>query len=414
MDQLVSKILNNCNAKSSNKLMDSLFHGLILFSIFIFTAILLNSKEGAGSGTLVGFGKIVFFIDSLLLFYILNNLKYLKKIPLMVFCVLLWLAYSPISSFNYIYDIKLFMASVSFSVLWCLMFLYSYIYSTKNRLSLESTKCFFSILFIFNSFIFFKIFFYRNESISIYATINEVYYVLLIVPWLFLIKQSFWRYLALFIATVVVFCSMKRTALVVLVLSYLSFFAIETYLSYGFSKVKRIFVSIFLICIFMVSFAFVAQQTGDYFASRLSTMLSDRGSGRLGIYQQVYELQQNADLIHSVFGHGFNDVSRNLWSEKYQVSLSAHNDFQEVLYDFGYLGLLFYLIFHFSILVKSLSFIKTKKTYASAFFISYLIFLFLSFLSHLIIYPTYFIYLSFFWGSVLGINNRDNINMSYG
>ena len=64
----------------------------------------------------------------------------------------------------------------------------------------------------------------------------------------------------------------------------------------------------------------------------------DEGSGRLDIYNASIALIESSDFIGHVIGHGYNAV-------KYQLELSAHNDFLEIIYDFGWICCLLFVVF---------------------------------------------------------------------
>lgn len=83
------------------------------------------------------------------------------------------------------------------------------------------------------------------------------------------------------------------------------------------------------------------------------------------------------------------------------IGTSAHNDILEVLYDFGLLGLLLYLIIIINLCKKALYGIQKKIKNYDAFAASLVLFLVISMFSNLIIVPTYFFLLCQFWGIMI-------------
>ena len=79
------------------------------------------------------------------------------------------------------------------------------------------------------------------------------------------------------------------------------------------------------------------------------------------------------------------------------MALSAHNDFLEVLYDFGAIGFIFYVLIHLSLIKWTLRLFRARSELAFPVLISYVCFIVMSMVSHLILYPTYFGLLTAFW-----------------
>ena len=129
---------------------------------------------------------------------------------------------------------------------------------------------------------------------------------------------------------------------------------------------------------------------------RLETIFEDKGSGRLGIWENTWEMQMDSSLAGWIFGHGFNAVYINSVPQ-----YSAHNDFLEVLYDFGIIGFILYINFYIIIIKYSKKLYNARSKYTAPFVSSIVLALIMSITSHLIIFPTYFIYLCLFWGVII-------------
>ena len=120
---------------------------------------------------------------------------------------------------------------------------------------------------------------------------------------------------------------------------------------------------------------------------------------RLTLYREVFSLIENSSLNEVIFGHGQNAVLQ------YTHEFSAHNDFLEVFFDYGIIVFLVYIFLHYQLIKNSLRLIKQKSYFAAPFSVSYILFIVLSMISHVVIYPYFFI-LTAFWGMVLGITER--------
>lgn len=130
---------------------------------------------------------------------------------------------------------------------------------------------------------------------------------------------------------------------------------------------------------------------------RLNNIGNDGGSGRLDVWKYTWGMIKNSNFFSLLFGHGFNAVYNHS-----NLKLSAHTDVLEVIYDYGMIGSVVYLTFIRSIF-STFKYVKFyRKDLVPAYATSLVLFTSVSILSHLIIFPTYFLYLCLFWGLVIG------------
>ena len=128
-------------------------------------------------------------------------------------------------------------------------------------------------------------------------------------------------------------------------------------------------------------------------SQRFEMIEDDGGNGREMIYKDVIERYASSDIVSQLFGKGYNSVTG---TDKTRA-LSAHNDFLEVLYDYGAIGFVFYLLIHLSLIKWAILLFRRKSPMAFPVLVSYVCFIVMSMVSHLIIYPTYFGLLTSFW-----------------
>ena len=102
---------------------------------------------------------------------------------------------------------------------------------------------------------------------------------------------------------------------------------------------------------------------------------------------------QSSSPTRLVIGHGHFGVRQDSWLE-----ISAHNDFLEVIYDYGLVIFIFYLCLWGYVIRRAYYLYKTKSEMFLPYAASFSIFLVMSMVSHLILYTTYFNYLVMFWG----------------
>lgn len=89
-------------------------------------------------------------------------------------------------------------------------------------------------------------------------------------------------------------------------------------------------------------------------ANRFSQMQDDGGSGRDKIYKKLLDEFELSGVVNLSFGHGFSAVEEVL-------GLPAHNDFLEILYDFGLIPFMVYLLFILKILSENIKHFLRRK-----------------------------------------------------
>ena len=117
---------------------------------------------------------------------------------------------------------------------------------------------------------------------------------------------------------------------------------------------------------------------------RFSNLESDQGSGRTIIYSNILSDFSSSDTFHVIFGHGFKSVRLITWPNEL-----AHNDLLELLYDFGIIGFVIYLLYLITLLKNALRHRKeslNKSLYSS--FLSSLVLYFIISSLNCVIYST--------------------------
>jgi hypothetical protein len=227
--------------------------------------------------------------------------------------------------------------------------------------------------------------------------LNQAYFILVFLPFALTLKNKQLKFLGIILIGLTILLSLKRAGIVAFSFSILGYLFFQK--SYFKQKIRKRFNKIFIIALtglLIFSFIFVFEETNNVLLDRFSSVNDDGGSGRISIWKKVLSLQMNSDFIGFLFGHGKNAVKLS------KVSFSAHNDFQEILYNYGIFIFLIYLLFHRSIYSYLKKIKKMDMSIFIPFLITYIVFMFLSATSHLIVYPTYFVYLTSFMGIIIG------------
>ena len=108
--------------------------------------------------------------------------------------------------------------------------------------------------------------------------------------------------------------------------------------------------------------------------------------------------------MNQILGSGHNAVAlENYRNSSIDIkSRTAHNDFLEILYDYGIIGIILYLTF----IISLFNVLKKSKRYNvqmhQALIASLLVFFLLSLYTHLNLYPENYLYLTGIWGFIIG------------
>lgn len=189
---------------------------------------------------------------------------------------------------------------------------------------------------------------------------NYFYLVLMPLPILFINSKSYVNYLYLLICLYVCVCSLKRSALISISLVSTAFLFFQFYYSSISKKIFVIFLGI--VCAFFLTSNVYFIQKYEKSIERMDRIKTDGGSGRTNIItnfleDDIYDLTTFPEIF---VGNGFESISN-----KYERKLAAlHNDWLEILYSYGFVGLLLYISFLFKLVVKCFNLFKEKSPFA--------------------------------------------------
>lgn len=307
-----------------------------------------------------------------------------------------WCVYIPISNlFNQTDLTEVF--NITFQQwLWPSIFLYFYNYSQDGETD-TLLKTLFVVLTLFFSF---QVYLEANmirDSIAIASMlqVNEIYYLVLVLPWIFLFNGKYYNMIKIVLLVLILwltFYSLKRTAMVAIGFAFFAY--LLALLRQGKLKFSTVLgLSVLLIIGYNLLISVNAEYGGRIF-ERFGDMESDQGSGRIDIYKNVLEAIYNFDIGNFLFGGGRGNIGQ------YTHGYSAHNEFLEVLFSWGVLGLILYIIFLVKLFIKYISSDKHMDIYPLK-IASLGIFVAMSITSHLVIYPYLFCILTSFWGYCL-------------
>lgn len=240
--------------------------------------------------------------------------------------------------------------------------------------------------------IFIILYFYTRLILGINhgLVINSCYYLLLMLPNILLQKNKNLKNILLVLVLIVILFSMKRTALMAYIISMMIYLSIKFIKNKNISKKTVLLVPISSAILFLgiiILNRVVTNLFNNNIFNRFGTLNDTRGSLISTLLDILYT---NTPIINWIFGRGYNST------ELYLNGLTSHNDFIEILFNFGIVGLIMYL-FVYSILIKNYVKMKRIKEISVSYLISIIIFFVVSLFSHLIFIPSYFALLIVYW-----------------
>ena len=279
------------------------------------------------------------------------------------------------------------------TILWPLLFEASYLLIKKNRVNLNYFRKFFYIVAIYGGFIFLQS---RIDMFThdLYQS-NTIYFIFLTLPWLLLVKRKSTRLFFLILFTALAVWSLKRSVLLSVLIIWASYV-----LSLLRDK-RRIFLKISFVLVLIVGgiygYSYGDELLKGELTERVNREETDEGRNRLAIWTFTWSMIENSSADALVLGHGHFGVRRDSLLE-----ISAHNDFLEVIYDYGLVILVLYIGLWVYVFKRCIKLYRDNSELFLPYAVSLSIFLVMSMVSHLILYTSYFNYLVLFWGSLEG------------
>lgn len=251
------------------------------------------------------------------------------------------------------------------------------------------------------------VFYFINYRNNIFYDVgrqsNTSYTVLYFLPIMLCVRNKLLRYFALVITVFAIMFSLKRGGFIALIVGVAVFF----YINQISLKAKRLKVGGWLgiIIVAIIGYYLIIKINSSLIDNlmfdRMNDMQNTGGSGREDIYMDVLHLIGTENFGNFMFGNGWCATMSDTY-----YRLTAHNDFLEVLYDFGIVAFVFYIMFIVELFRLTRLLIKNKSIYAPAMGASLAIFLVNSMVSHIWIYCQYLLIFAVFWGFINAIEKK--------
>ena len=285
------------------------------------------------------------------------------------------------------------------NLLVILMFTFAYTISFKSKELLEFFATGMIVAMLITAFFYYKNWTFANEVDE--AHLGTSYYVLFLLPTILLTPHKWLRYVGLIITGLVLFSSFKRGGVVAFVLAIVAYLFVKEVLVER--KFKRLLVFLTAMIALFIVLILVDNAMGNIISERILNIREDGGSNRDLVWATTWNMIKASDAQQLLFGHGHNAVLKCS-----PLELSAHNDFLEMLFNYGILGFVPYLVLHFQLIRQIFTRIKIQNKNAPIMAFTYTIFFCLTMISHVIVYP-WICLIVIPWG-MLSANNKQMSN----
>lgn len=278
-----------------------------------------------------------------------------------------------------------------FSITWFTCFTFFYLYSLTNKLN-SRLMLYFALLYFFLGVlhnIHTNLLMNNVHNLSL-RQYNSPYYLFLPLPIIILFSKNnlTLKYILLFIGLIASIFAFKRSCILMVLLLLTVNFLLDF-------KLKNFFRYIFIGGLIIGSASLFPSSFGekiDRTIERMEMIGDDGGSGRSDNAVSVLEDFERWDWVNQLLGSGF----IGHWA-KYGRNIDV--EWFSILYYYGYLGLILYILFHCILIMRVL---KTYKHNKSPLFYSYLscylIFFLYSFSGEMFTYQNYSVVLFMFLG----------------
>ena len=273
--------------------------------------------------------------------------------------------------------------------------------SSKNETYIiQQMAALFIVLFVLLYLVSFVLVPASDDPWNIYHAqyVNSIYYSVLMLPFVLSSKKK-----TLYIVLVLICCLLSRKQGAFLAffiggtVSYLLYKKVDGNDSFSLKKsVQFLFLSILIL--------FAYHKLSDYLSENILygffTITEDGGNGRLDIYQNILSTINQSSLFEILFGHGgYNAVNT-------EFGISAHNDFLEVMYDYGAIGLLLYCSISIFFIALLIEMYRKRSSELPAFSYALIAFFTISFVSHLLFILKYAMLLFAYFGMVVSTEKQ--------
>lgn len=280
-------------------------------------------------------------------------------------------------------------------ILWPLLFEGTYLFVREdNRRYLTLSRFYYAVMAI-------GLVFFIGSTVfqSLGFQTNTIYFVTLTAPFLLLTNNKKRIVIILAFMSLASILSLKRSMMLAFLLFFAVWFIVRLF------RTGKILEMILVLILFaglgFVMFRVVDNSSGGYLSSRFEGQ-DDVSNGRDRIYGVTWLMFLDSTPTQFVLGHGHNTVQRDS-----PLEVSAHNEFLEILYDYGLLALILYFFLWAYVIKRWFYHLRCKTFFFVSYTLSICLFFVMAMVSQLVVYVSYFLYLVMFWATVEALTEKD-------
>jgi hypothetical protein len=230
---------------------------------------------------------------------------------------------------------------------------------------------------------------------------NTIYFCSLTMPWLIYKTSKRTTLILLFVFSFLVLLSLKRSTMLAMVVIW------SFYFLFGLRRKRQIAYTVVISIVVLAGLYFaydkIDERMGGLLTERVNREETDSGKDREAIWLLTTSMIQQSSPSELIKGHGHFGVRRDSWLE-----ISAHNDFLEVIYDYGLIIFFLYLCLWGHVVRRAYKLFRIRSPLFLPYSASLGIFIVMSMVSHLILYATYFNFLVMFWAMTEALVETEN------
>lgn len=339
------------------------------WSIYILFIFFFIVSFGKGTGAHYSYAPLLAFFSIVVIFnnYIVDASYLIKPLVVLLLC-------SIASSWHYLLFLSPNYSYIEYISYALLPFLIAFAFYKFMGISSKTEQIVVAMFMVFFCVGIYR--YFRSELMSkmmafVQHQNNAFYQALMPLPILFLSKQRALKLLSLLLAILICVLSIKRSAIIsigVITLLYIYF-----NVNIQKNSIKNIVLTLSLVGAF-ISFIDTSELINrfDMILKRMSSISTDGGSGRTDILSRFFS-EDIYDIFlpqNFLFGCGFEGIHN-----KYHNLAALHNDWAEVFYNYGIIGLFALTLFMYRLLVVTRKLVKEKSDYAFAYSSASFIFL---------------------------------------
>lgn len=226
---------------------------------------------------------------------------------------------------------------------------------------------------------------------------SDAYFLLCALPLVMLVDKGMAMYIKFIPLAICLMMAGKRTGFLGLAAAVLIYYLIDCIQKRNFNAFFSIVIKVgAVVVLFFAVYSFLESKLNLTLLDRMETLATDGGSGRDVLYIGVWQAIKSSDFFDLFFGHGMGGIQ-----VVYGRNTGAHNDFLEIMYNYGIFAVLLLVFLYYKMVVACIKMTKTGYPGAKATGAAIVISLFMSLFSNYFVTFTQITMTATFWGIVV-------------